>query len=60
MLIKTEGMTKKNDSKHQIIFFLMNIAKERKQKEKYLGLVNRFRGVLGKEEVDYMVEEYDE
>lgn len=60
MLIKTEGITKKDDTKKDILFFLLSIVKERKQKEKYLGLVNRFRDVLGKEEVDYMLAEYDE
>src|SRR3989338_8068819 len=42
MLIKTEGITKKDDAKKDILFFLLSIVKERKQKEKYLELCNRF------------------
>ena len=60
MLIKTEGMTKKDYSKHEIIYFLMNLAKERKQKEKYIQLYNKFKGVLDDKEVDSMIEEYEE
>ena len=60
MLIKTEGMTKKDDTKKDILFFLLGIVKERKQKEKYLELCNRFIGILDKETMDYLIEEYDE
>ena len=44
ILIKTEGITKKDDAKKDILFFLLSIVKERKQKEKYLELCNRFKG----------------
>ncbi|MEK6893021.1 MAG: hypothetical protein AABX07_02365 [Nanoarchaeota archaeon] len=60
MLIKTQGMTKKDDTKKEILFFLLSLVKERKQKEKYLELCNRFIGILDKETMDYLIEEYDE
>ena len=60
MLIKTEGMTKKDDFKKDILFFLLSIVGERKQKEKYLELCNRFKGILDKENMDYLIEEHDE
>ncbi|MBU2576772.1 MAG: hypothetical protein KKF50_03550 [Nanoarchaeota archaeon] len=58
MISKTIGMTYKDEEKHEIIYFLMDIANERKDKEKYLKMCEKFRGVLENSEVDYMVEEY--
>lgn len=60
MLIKTEGVTKKDEDMHDIIYFLLGIAKEQKDKEKYLGLCEKFRGVLSDNEVDSLKREYDE
>ena len=60
ILIKTEGITKKDDAKKDILFFLLSIVKERKQKEKYLELCNRFKSIIDKETMDYLIEEYDE
>ncbi len=60
MLIKTEGMTKKDHGKHDIIYFLMNIAETQEDKEKYLNLCKRFEGVLTDKEVEYLKSQYDE
>ncbi len=58
MLFKTQGMTKKDEDKQDIVYFLMNIAEIQKDKEKYLRLCEIFRGVLKDSEVDYMMREY--
>jgi len=60
MLIKTEGMTKKDEDKQDIIYFLMEISEELEDKEKYLGLCERFKGILSDEEVNNLKREYDE
>lgn len=60
MLAKTQGMTKKDQEKHDIVYFLMNIAEEQEDKEKYLRLCERFRGVLSDEEYEYLKGEYEE
>lgn len=60
ILSKTMGMTSKDTEKHGIIYFLMNIANERQDKEKYLKLCEKFRGVLKDSEIDYLKGEYNE
>lgn len=60
MLAKTQGMTKKDQGKQDIIYFLMNIAEIKDDKEKYLSLCGRFRGVLPNKEFEYLKEEYGE
>jgi len=60
MLIKTEGMNKKDEIKKDILFFIIGIVRERRQKEKYLELCNRFNGILDKESMDYLISEYEE
>ena len=60
MLIKTEGMTKKDYQKHALIYFLMDLAKKRGYKEKYSQLCENFRGILSEEEIKENIESYDE
>ncbi|MBI2629854.1 hypothetical protein HYW76_02020 [Candidatus Pacearchaeota archaeon] len=60
MLSKTTGMTEKDKDKHEIIYFLMSISEAQEDKEKYLKLCERFRGVLKDSEVNYMREEYED
>jgi len=60
MLIKTEGMTKKNQDKHDILYFLLNLVQERGDKERYIQLCNRFKGVLGDKELNYLIEEWED
>ena len=60
MLIKTEGMTKNDEDKIDIVHFLMEIAQEQNDKKKYLQLCERLRGVVPDKEVDYIVWEFDE
>jgi hypothetical protein len=60
MLIKTEGMTKKEEDTHEIVYFLMDIAREQKNKEEYLRLCERFKEILPKDEFDYLKGEYED
>jgi len=60
MLVKTIGMTDKDKKKHEIIYFLMSLAEVQEDKEKYLKLCERFRGVLTDKEFEYLKEEYEE
>ena len=60
MLIKTEGMTKKDQDKQDIIHFLMSIAEIQENKEKYLELCERFRGIFNNKEFEYLKGEYEE
>jgi len=60
MLVKTLGMTKKDKEKHEIIYFLMSLTQVQENKEEYLKLCERFRGVLTDKEVKDLKEEYDE
>ena len=60
MISKTIGMTNKDKKKHEIIYFLMDLAEVQEDKEKYLKLCERFRGVLKNSEVDYMREGFEE
>ena len=45
-------MTKKDENKHKIIYFLMSIAKEQKDKNKYLELHKRFEDILPEEKYE--------
>ena len=60
MLIKTEGMTKKDKSKIDIIHFLMEIAHRQNDKTKYLKLCEKLKGILPDKEINYIVWEFDE
>jgi len=60
MLAKTNGMTKKDISKHEIIYFLMSLAEVQRNKQKYLKLCERFRGVLFDKELEYLMKEYED
>ena len=55
MLVKTHGMTKKDEKKHEIVYFLMEIAQIQNDKEKYLELCEKFKGVLDNKEYEYIV-----
>lgn len=57
---KTRGMTKKDQDKQDIIYFLMNIAQAKKNKDKYLMLCDKFKGVLNEKEIMGLKEEYGE
>ena len=59
MLMKTHGMTKKDEKKHEIVYFLMEIAQIQNDKEKYLELCEKFKGVLDNKEYEYIKREYN-
>lgn len=58
ILVKTIRMTKKDQDKQDIVHFLMEIAQAQNDKEKYLKLCERFKGVLPDKEFEYLKEEY--
>src|SRR3989338_896513 len=60
MLLKTEGMTKKDEKKHEIVYFLLDLAKIQDDKSKYLSLCEKFKGVLNGEEYEYLKGEYED
>ncbi len=60
MLIKTEGMTKKDRDKQDIVYFLMSIAEVLEDKERYLQLCDKFAGILTEKEIINLKREYDE
>lgn len=60
MLVKTQGMTKKDQDKQDIVYFLMDIAEIQEDKEKYLRLCERFKGILTDKEFEYLKEGYEE
>lgn len=60
MLIKTEGMTKKDEDKIDMVHFLMEIAHRQNNKEKYLKLCERLRRVVPDKEINHIVWEFDE
>ena len=60
LLLKTQGMTKKDEDKQDIIYFLMEIFEELGEKEKYLDLCKRFEGVFSDKEIEYLKKEYEE
>ena len=52
MIAKTQGMIKKDQDKQDILYFLINIAEIQDNKEKYLRLCERFKGILKNEEIE--------
>ena len=60
MPAKTLGMTKKDQEKQYIVYFLMNVAEIQEDKEKYLQLCERFGDVLNSKEFEYLKNEYEE
>ncbi|MBI2672377.1 hypothetical protein HYX16_05570 [Candidatus Woesearchaeota archaeon] len=60
LLTKLNGITKKDKDKHYILYFLLDLVEKRKDKDKYMQLVNKFEGILDNEEVKYLREEYGE
>ena len=58
LLIKVDGMTKKDGDKHEILYFLINLAGGQKNKDKYMQLVNKFEGILDNEEIEHLRWEY--
>jgi hypothetical protein len=60
MIAKTIGMTKKDQDKQDILHFLMSIAEIQNDKEKYLRLCEKFRGILNREEFDYLKGEFED
>lgn len=60
ILEKTKDITKKDQGKQDIIYFLMSIAEVKNDKEKYLKLCERFRGILTEKEFEYLKGEYGE
>ncbi len=60
LLLKTEGMTKNDEDKHGIIYFLMEIYESLGKKEKYLELCERFKGILSEKEIEYFRNNFGE
>ena len=60
MLAKTQGMTKKDQDKQDAVYFLMGIAEVQEDKEKYLRLCEKFKGILNDKEFEYLKGEYEE
>ena len=60
ILAKTMGMTKKDGEKHDVIYFLMDIARTQNDKIKYMSLCDRFKGVLDNKEYEYLKGEYED
>jgi len=60
MLAKTMDMKKKDMAKHEIIYFLMDLAQTQNNKSKYLILCEKFKGVLPDKEIEYIKKDYEE
>jgi hypothetical protein len=60
MLIKTEGMTKIDQNKQDMLYFLIWLAEAKKDKQKYNSLCERFKGVLNDKEITELKNEYGE
>lgn len=60
ILERTQGMTKKDRDKQDIIYFLMNIAEIQEDKERYLSLCERFKGILSDKDFECLKREYGE
>lgn len=60
ILERTKDMTKKDQGKQDIIYFLMSIAKAQNNKGRYLKLCERFKGILTEKEFEYLKGEYGE
>ena len=59
MLAKTMSMTKKDMAKHEIIYFLMDLAQTQNNKSKYLILCEKLKGVVDNKEYEYLKGEYE-
>ena len=60
MLNKTENMTKKDEDKQGILYFLLSLVRMQKDKIKYLNLCERFKDILDDEDLEYTKEGYEE
>lgn len=60
MLAKTQGMTKKDQDKQDAVYFLMGMTEVQEDKEKYLRLCEKFKGILNDKEFEYLKGEYEE
>jgi len=60
LLTKVKTMTKNDEDKHYILYFLIALAEKQKNKDKYMHLVSKFEGILDDEEIEYLREEYGE
>ncbi len=59
MLEKTQGMTKKDIAKQEILYFLIYLAEVQKNKDKYIQLCNRFNNILNEKELASLKDEYE-
>jgi len=59
LLSKISGMTKKDEDKHDILYFLVELAGKQKDKNKCMQLINKFEGILDSEEIEYLRDEYE-
>ncbi len=55
-IMKKENMTKKDQDKQNILNFLLGLAQEQGDKEKYFRLGDRFKGVLDEKKLKCLVE----
>lgn len=60
ILKKTEGVTKKDQAKKDIIYFILSLVRERKDKERYILLCNKFKDFFDDKELNDFIEEYEE
>lgn len=60
MLKKIENMTKKDEDKQGILFFLISLAEMQKDKIKYFDLCKKFKGILDDKDLECLKEEYIE
>jgi len=59
ILVKVTGMTEKDEDKQDILHFLIGLAEKQRDRDKYMQLVSKFEGVLDKEELECLREEYE-
>ena len=60
MLGKIQGMTKKDSGKHDVIYFLMDLAQTRRDKSRYMSLCEKFKVVVDNKEYEYLKGEYED
>ncbi len=58
VLKRASEMTKKDQDKQDLIYFFMELWRTRQDKEKYLKLCERFKGILSNREYEELKEEY--
>ena len=58
MLSKATGMTKEDKDKHDIVYFLISLARASEDKNKYLLLCDKLKGILSDEEFEYLKNDY--